>query len=281
MRYFCYTFTSLQLVVIYIFLGIIVVSFIYTLVYLIVQKKVKSISELYLELLRINANYIFHKDIPKIHRHYVKCNSKRQFEQFNYHKYFQKMIDDKMHYYQPLMEKIKENEVKYKEYGLECGKLSSSITIEDAKKVHLPYKFVIYFEKHLLRKYMHKPILGMAVKITASYTSPKGEKRYKNSKVFEDKSVRYVYKRTLKLLEEKETRKYQMNLERVKMSKSLRYDILKRDGFKCQICGRAAKDGVKLHVDHILAVAKGGKTEKSNLRTLCDICNQGKSDKDE
>ena len=36
---------------------------------------------------------------------------------------------------------------------------------------------------------------------------------------------------------------------------------------------------VKLHVDHIKPVSKGGKTELSNLRTLCERCNLGKSDK--
>lgn len=63
------------------------------------------------------------------------------------------------------------------------------------------------------------------------------------------------------------------------MTDSLRYDILVRDGFRCKICGASAADGVKLHVDHILPVSKGGKTEKSNLRTLCERCNLGKSDK--
>ena len=63
------------------------------------------------------------------------------------------------------------------------------------------------------------------------------------------------------------------------LTDSLRYDILRRDGFKCQICGSTAKDGVKLHVDHIIPVSKGGKTEPKNLRTLCDRCNLGKSDK--
>ena len=63
------------------------------------------------------------------------------------------------------------------------------------------------------------------------------------------------------------------------MNNSVRYDILKRDRFKCVICGRSAKDGVKLHVDHIIPVSKGGKTEYSNLRTLCDACNFGKRDK--
>ena len=63
------------------------------------------------------------------------------------------------------------------------------------------------------------------------------------------------------------------------MSASLRYDVMKRDNFRCTICGRSADDGVTLHVDHIKPVSKGGKTEMSNLRTLCDYCNLGKSDK--
>ena len=65
------------------------------------------------------------------------------------------------------------------------------------------------------------------------------------------------------------------------MTDSLRYDIMRRDNFRCQLCGMTAKDGVKLHVDHIVAVSKGGKTEPSNLRTLCERCNLGKSDKTE
>lgn len=32
-------------------------------------------------------------------------------------------------------------------------------------------------------------------------------------------------------------------------------------------------------VDHIIPVAKGGKTVPKNLRTLCNVCNLGKSDK--
>lgn len=35
----------------------------------------------------------------------------------------------------------------------------------------------------------------------------------------------------------------------------------------------------KLHVDHIIPIAKGGKTVKENLRTLCEECNWGKRDK--
>lgn len=65
------------------------------------------------------------------------------------------------------------------------------------------------------------------------------------------------------------------------MSDSLRYDVMRRDGFRCQICGITAKEGAKLHVDHIRPVSKGGRTEISNLRTLCDRCNLGKGAKPE
>lgn len=59
----------------------------------------------------------------------------------------------------------------------------------------------------------------------------------------------------------------------------LRYTVLKRDNFKCVLCGAspALKAGVQLHVDHIFPFSKGGKTEIGNLRTLCKDCNLGKA----
>lgn len=60
----------------------------------------------------------------------------------------------------------------------------------------------------------------------------------------------------------------------------LRYKILKRDNFKCCICGRnpANDPTIELHIDHIIPYSKGGETIESNLRTLCSDCNLGKSD---
>lgn len=59
----------------------------------------------------------------------------------------------------------------------------------------------------------------------------------------------------------------------------LRYTVLRRDSFKCLLCGAspALTPGVQLHVDHILPFSKGGKTEIANLRTLCEACNLGKA----
>lgn len=74
----------------------------------------------------------------------------------------------------------------------------------------------------------------------------------------------------------REATKEQRMTERAKMTPTLRYSILKRDRFRCKSCGRTESDGVVLHIDHILAVSNGGKTESDNLQTLCDICNHGK-----
>ena len=58
----------------------------------------------------------------------------------------------------------------------------------------------------------------------------------------------------------------------------IRYAILMRDHFKCQVCGRspATSPGVEVDVDHIVPESKGGTRDHSNLRVLCKECNIGK-----
>ncbi|MCA9730576.1 HNH endonuclease [candidate division KSB1 bacterium] len=62
-----------------------------------------------------------------------------------------------------------------------------------------------------------------------------------------------------------------------KISKTLRAQILTRDGRRCQMCGKTVtEDNIKLHVDHKIPRSWGGKTEESNLWALCSTCNEGK-----
>lgn len=75
----------------------------------------------------------------------------------------------------------------------------------------------------------------------------------------------------IKFAKKKDTKKR----ARSEMTLKLRYRILKRDNFQCVICGRRPPE-VELCVDHIIPVAKGGKSEEKNLRTLCKDCNLGK-----
>jgi 5-methylcytosine-specific restriction endonuclease McrA len=65
---------------------------------------------------------------------------------------------------------------------------------------------------------------------------------------------------------------------RESLSKKIRFEVFKRDSFKCQYCGRSAPD-VILNVDHIKPVAEGGTNDIMNLITSCFDCNNGKRDK--
>ena len=67
-------------------------------------------------------------------------------------------------------------------------------------------------------------------------------------------------------------------IKRKSIKPSLRFEILKRDNYRCQMCGVTAKDGAALEIDHITPVAKGGTNDADNLQVLCRECNAGKSD---
>jgi predicted restriction endonuclease len=67
-------------------------------------------------------------------------------------------------------------------------------------------------------------------------------------------------------------------IKRQPIKPSLRFEILKRDGYRCQMCGVTAKDGATLEIDHITPVSKGGSNDADNLQVLCRDCNIGKSD---
>jgi HNH endonuclease len=56
-----------------------------------------------------------------------------------------------------------------------------------------------------------------------------------------------------------------------------RMRVLKRDKYRCRICGRKADDhvDVELHVHHVKPWGKGGLTVEDNLVTLCHTCHKG------
>lgn len=74
-------------------------------------------------------------------------------------------------------------------------------------------------------------------------------------------------------------REYHSKNQRKLMTQELRRQIMERDDYTCQICGKYMPDEVGLHIDHIIPVSKGGKSIPSNLRVLCSKCNGSKGSK--
>ncbi len=59
------------------------------------------------------------------------------------------------------------------------------------------------------------------------------------------------------------------------ISQKLRFEVFKRDGFKCAYCGKGPPE-VILEADHIDPKSKGGGDDINNLITSCFDCNRGK-----
>ena len=66
-------------------------------------------------------------------------------------------------------------------------------------------------------------------------------------------------------------------VERGKVSNKMRFYIYQRDGYRCRKCG-VSQRYARLEVDHIIPIAKGGKSTYNNLQTLCHRCNVEKGD---
>lgn len=69
--------------------------------------------------------------------------------------------------------------------------------------------------------------------------------------------------------------------ERKLMTSKLRLEIKTRDDYTCQLCGKSMHEDSPglIHIDHIVPVSKGGRTEACNLQVLCVSCNLTKSNK--
>lgn len=61
--------------------------------------------------------------------------------------------------------------------------------------------------------------------------------------------------------------------------KRLRYRVLQHYGARCMCCGSSAKDGAKIHVDHIKpkSLYPELSLDFDNCQILCEPCNMGKS----
>lgn len=89
-------------------------------------------------------------------------------------------------------------------------------------------------------------------------------------------SVADKFRRKAQYAYEPKTSDSRPNIRRIEYDSGLyrknRSLVLKRDGGRCVLCGRGRGDGVRLEVDHIVSVHRGGGSALSNLRTLCQSC---------
>lgn len=242
---------------------------------------VESTSELLKSVVNLQNQYRFHNTVKSQYVREKTFHSKGSYDRYNCDELFDTVVFTEYEKLSDIAKKVQENKDMYQKYLLQVCLLQSTITEEITTQFQIPFETYREIEDKLYKQYRETflPVLGSRIICIAHYISPKGQKDYSKQTSHSVFEVEQRYQEIIKIIARKNSIEEQRRRERAKMSDSLRYDILRRDGFRCQICGRTQADGIKLHVDHIVPISKGGRTVKSNLRTLCDQCNLGKRDK--
>lgn len=220
------------------------------------------------QVIALSNNYCFYH-IQGTHVYVKNQTSLAAFRRINYEYELLQFVES---HQSLLMDEIRKIEINKQLYDQYIKKFEN---ICETQKINWNTKRKEQIELQLIEENRLNPIRYIKIVIENVYTSPQGVSRYYDCRTFFKNDIL----KACSELKARETFEFQKKRERSKMSDSLRYDIFKRDGFRCTICGATAQEGAKLHVDHIVPVSRGGQTIKSNLRTLCSRCNLGKRDK--
>ena len=135
-------------------------------------------------------------------------------------------------------------------------------------------KRLISFEKKLFLKELKKPTTNFSINIKLRLTDINGSYRKSKKESFLPEEITKIIAK----LNQKRGNFYLNDdiwqaicrVERGKVTNKMRFSIYNRDHYRCRKCGRKTKD---LEVDHIIPIAKGGKSTYDNLQTLCHRCN--------
>lgn len=248
------------LIIIINLLFLLIIFLLYKLINFLLKRK----SLVYKEIIKLNSYYFFFDTIPKkiIIKDFV--NSKRSVLKYDFTSRICYFIDNNKDNLLLTIGDVYHNRKYLKLYNKEYLNIINSIKGSIIKK---------YILKKLCLKVKLKPRINFILKVYVT------NNKYTIYNTYNYEELLILVKRLKDVKLRKKMKRKFMQIERNKLGDGLRYDILKRDNFRCKICGSGASDGVKLHVDHIMPIAYGGKTEISNLQTLCERCNLGKSDK--
>lgn len=236
------------------------------------RDQIESESPRIKQLNELNSSFSFYEILP-YYSFYRKCLSKTEFDRTDLDAFFSCVAKENIELFKKYDWELQENKRKFADYQREYAKIEHEIRTSNEKEKYKSTELALAQEKK-------KSITGKYdIIVYKKYSSPYGRNHLSKKKVYQREDVERFIKIADDANLEKEQKKAEIAYQRSLMTDSLRWDIMKRDNFRCVRCGATADDGVKLHVDHIIPVSKGGKTIPSNLRTLCERCNLGKRDK--
>ena len=266
------------LIILFTFLGILAIVLAITIPLLVIHNKYKKFVLLHSLAIR---------ELRQINSHY-RFNLIREFDQYNSYdnENFWETIstEDYLTYQLVFIQKevlraINDtygNKIMFEQYRNEIAQRCYLNTFDTLELLGNKNRLA-RIEKDLFKKEMLTPRTEYWINVYLELTKINGRHVCSKQNAFDSDDIRYLIrrinnKRNGYYLDE-EIWKSICRVERGKVSNKMRFAIYARDGYRCRKCGRATND---LEIDHIIPIAKGGKTTYENLQTLCHYCNQKK-----
>lgn len=245
------------------------------------RKIVRNSSSALTAINTLNKEFAFRMPFePTLSRRFEDAvTSKAKFDRYSLRDYFLKCVLDHETEFSAYIGRRLDALSAFDEYRRKAEQVGSSLLGSSTSHKLGPARYAS-IERRLFSKFSLRPPQTVArVECAVSYRSPKGQNSYTKTLAWDFDALRHAVAEVRHIQETRQTTQFLRKQERNKMTDRLRADILRRDGYRCNMCGTSAQHGAVLHVDHIVAVSRGGKTIMNNLQTLCQACNLGKSNR--
>ncbi len=166
----------------------------------------------------------------------------------------------------------------YREYVVACTELSQELLGKSGSPSMKQSRYDRVEGKLFRSQQLPAFTYQARIRCEVRYTSPKGQNSYWRFQEWDFEGLFREFQQMRQVRAEQSTTKFLRQQERQRVTPSVRYEVFARDGQKCRVCGNTA-EVEPLHVDHIIPISRGGRSDMDNLQTLCQTCNLGKSDR--
>jgi len=129
-------------------------------------------------------------------------------------------------------------------------------------------------QQDLVKEYFIKnPLRDIAHPEVVDWVAVQWKKRTKTVFRDPDRAIRKLHQSGFLLKVKKGIYRYDpdlvKNIELENFTSAQKEEILKKDNYRCVQCGKGKREGVELHIDHIIPKDKGGKATIENGQVLC------------
>ncbi len=270
------------------YLFVIIFLLVVTLIYTETQKTrgfVKKNSNLLQEISNLNKiykdeklKYFSSKEDKIVININESYKSKATFDELNGEKVLAKVIKifiDNIEDFGQRIIFVEKNQTGWKDYCEIYEKICLKLSQFHKKKY-------IRSEKKVIKKNkLPEPVLDGALFYVANYDSKKGRSHYDWTWEYSFQDIKLTYEDALNEIEYQKSKEHFKKIQRNKINDNTRFEVFKRDGYRCRICGTSPEKNpeITLHLDHVIPIALGGNSDIENLQTLCSSCNMGKKAK--